>query len=370
MPSLLPISEFRDALTIIERASKTDASSRPLTIFAQGKRWSIKTATNLLHLQYDSISGDGDSLYCNVTPGPLLKVLSAVSGDTVALTRDDTFVTCKTDRSTFKVRMDLREPVPEPDLMVHDTGLSVEAEVLLAQLSVAMTGASDDCMWGKRPGEDVVMLRSTSKSLWTLATDGIRCVRSRSQFDPEIEHVDELEAAIPSVACELLVLILASNPKFLVRIKVEGQKLQVTVHGWTLTVALTAVRFPEVGGLFQVKGTRTDRVSAQSLAKIIKQARICSDVESQAITLVFGNGHIHATAQASEIGEAKIDLEMNDDSTSLEPTTVAIAAKPMLEFLGKLPPDESVEVQSSGPEDNLLLYAGNHSMLLCPICTE
>ena len=156
-----------------------------------------------------------------------------------------------------------------------------------------------------------IKLEMTEDTALVVGTDGRRLAKAEFQARSVGDHSTDREASviIPARAAHMIERCVSGSDAEEVDIECRSNDVRVRVDGTEFYSRLVEGRYPNWRQVIpEGDDGGSVRVSAGSLARLIRQAAITTDRESRGIDFIFSDGELRLESRTADIGESKVSM--------------------------------------------------------------
>ena len=272
--------------------------------------------------------------------------------DEVTIAADGGLATVRGGNGEWKIPVEDVAEYPFPACGVSDAIARLPGDQL-ASLMQAVRFATDTD--SSRFALGAVLIEFKDGTLTFVGTDGRRLCIASCDID---QATDDRDVLAPRRAIDVLVKLARSADA--VQLSVNASELVADVDGVIVQARMVEGRFPRWRDADKAHDATPSMVQAEALLAAVEQAAICTDEQSQAVTLTVSDDGLHVHGKSSAYGEAATTCDLvevgHKVSTRLNPRFVR-------EWLscGSIDPAEAVTLTIADKASAVVLSVGENT---------
>ena len=288
----------------------------------------------------------------------LIGILRESAAETVDFETDDFVVRISAGRSEFKVMGDQTDLYPNLDTFDLETSLVVPRQDLHLLISKSIFATAKE---KSRYAFNGVRLETSGDEARMIATDG----RRMAVIMVPIENPDGVEAGhlIPTKGLATIDRVLADGATA-VEIGLKNDTILMKAGEIEVSSRLVEGSFPRYQAVIPKDIVLTASFDRNALLTALRQASVLTNEESRAIRVAFGDDKALLTSRAMDVGESRIEMDVELDGTPLEPH---FNAEYLIDGLKQMNTDRVVFKMSGTDTPTLVESEENFTYVVMPV---
>jgi len=298
------------------------------------------------------VSEEGAAL---VPAKKLIEVLSKVEGEKVTIETTDKSLAVVTPRGKFRMFGDNPDDFPEMPGRDWSSALDLNGAVVKNMVDKTVFAAATE---RTRYALNGIFVAQGGGKLTLVATDGKRL----ALITRKTEGVKESEGVIVPVKFISLVAGAVKNDSF--KLLIEGNEICAKVDNKIFASRLIEGHFPDYEAVMPKGNDKTLKIKTEEFKQLITEGALLGDMESRAVKLQFEGSKLVISSRAPDVGEAKVEAEVDYEGGALE-----IAFNPDYVLDGLKAWGDDVVLKLKDSSCAAVIVAENHSYVIMPVST-
>jgi DNA polymerase-3 subunit beta len=291
----------------------------------------------------------------------LQAIVNTLSDDEVTFSPDGTSCTISCGGGSWRLPVEDANEFPVGGVSSGDSIGRLPCDQFRALVSTVKFATDNDTSRFALGG---VLIEFRDGTLTFVASDGRRMCIASCELDQALDNRDTL---VPRRVIDVLYRI-AARENEAIQLETTGKKLVATIGGTVVESVLVDGKFPRWRDVEPNRPHVTSSLAVVgSLLHACEMAAICESEASRGTTWAFTKDGLWITAKSSEYGESSATCDLVQAGTTC---TVKLDPRFAVEWLSKLDPAETVEVEAESESTAVVFRAGDCRNVVMPLAKE
>lgn len=277
------------------------------------------------------------------------EIVSKSTGETLALSLDDTALVVKSETARFRVLGFPPADFPEVPAFEGEPDFTISAGLLQSMINRTIFATAKE---HTRYAINGVLWEKSGKKLQLVATDGRRLAKVAG---PLLESGGKDQSAIVPVKALGAIQRLLREPDEAVAVKFTETQILFHTDRASVTAQLVEGQFPKYQDVIPRDCNRKAEVATEELLRSLTQASILTSEESKGVRLAFAGEGLTMSAHSAEAGEASVQCKVDYQG---DPLDIGFNPQYLMEAL-KVVGEATVTIEMQEATKPGLVKAGN-----------